>query len=91
MKMSRKVLKIGVAPGVVFFSLRASPRPKKIPVVMTRNFDITVPPGGGGGEISELKHVGRERDAATANKFIEPNDCRRKPVVNYPSYENNTV
>jgi hypothetical protein len=28
---------------------------------------------------------------ATANKFVEPNDCRRKPVVYSLSYENNTV
>jgi hypothetical protein len=45
---------------------------------------------------SHLKHVGREGDGdgkamATANKLVEPNDCRRKPVGYYPSYENNTI
>jgi hypothetical protein len=28
---------------------------------------------------------------ATANKLVEPNDFRRKPVVYYPLYKNNTV
>ena len=28
---------------------------------------------------------------ATANKLVELNECRRKPIVYSPSYENNTV
>jgi hypothetical protein len=39
--------------------------------------------------ISELKHVGRQRDDDSQNKFLQIND--RINVVCYNSYEFNTV